>query len=37
MMQSSWLWACPHCGREDQVQKVSALVASGTTTGTAYG
>ena len=36
-MQSSWLWTCPHCQREDRVQKVSALVASGTTTGTAYG
>ena len=37
MMQSSWLWTCPHCWREDQVQKVSALVASGTTTGMEYG
>lgn len=28
---------CPHCQREDRVQKVSALVAHGTTTGMHYG
>ena len=28
---------CPHCHRDDQVQKVSAAVAEGTATGTSYG
>ncbi len=28
---------CPHCHQEDQVQKVSAVVAEGTATGTSYG
>ena len=30
-------FACPHCYQEDMVQKVSAIVAEGTTTGIEYG
>ena len=29
--------ACPHCQHEDRVEKVSALVATSTTTGMSYG
>src|SRR5579872_1338448 len=31
------LFACPHCFQEDMVQKVSAIVEEGTTTGVEYG
>jgi hypothetical protein len=35
--QQSHLLACPHCQRDQQVQKVSDLVASGTVNGTSRG